>query len=599
MKNNRYNLALRKCVDTTKNIFKSRSLTTQMIVAISLIFLSFFVLQSVLNIVFFKNYYTTKEFQRVNDIITNYVEKMNEPDNDYYDIMYEFTKQNNAYSVIVDGRYFPLRSSATNYTFVIRSLADNSEYHVIVPNNDFEYEIGQTLSVYLQKYNEELYTPLLIVNEDGLIYRSDITCEYDVCTELSGVITNVIKPNNLNYLFDGTTILQNEINKLSSGSIDLSKYEYEINGTTGYWYRSTDGPVSSLVFVHNLKNWNWIVTVVPIVDTTDVINIISNYNYYVYATAVVIIILWSFRISNILTKPIKNIELVAREIASLNFDVKAKEFNSKENESLSMSINLISSNLKATLEALNKKNNELLKLYEKQRREVDLKKQLVSSISHELKTPLMIMHVTIQGIIDGIIPRNEQDLELNNLLKEIQKSSIMIQDMLQIYRLDDPNTNLETNEFNLSSCTLNLLKDFESLFNKHNLILNINLIDDIYIDADESLIKRVISNFITNAIKYTSEGNKIYVEVSKQNNKAYFELTNYGINLEESQIEKIWLPFYRLEHTKKESIEEKGSGIGLYLVSEILKAHKAEFGIINVKNGVKAYFLLPIVSKTI
>jgi len=576
------------------NIFKSRSLTTQMIVAISLIFLSFFVLQSVLNIVFFRNYYTTQEFQRVNNIMTNYVEQMNEPDNDYYDIMYEFTKQNNAYSVIVDGRFYPLRSSATNYSFTIQNLADNSEYNVIVPNNDFAYQTGQTLSVHLQKYNDDLYSPILIVDESGIIYQSDITCEIDSCIELSGVVVNVVKPNNLNYLFDGTTILQHEIDKLTSSSIDLEKYKYEINGTIGYWYRSTDGPVSSLVFIHNLKKWNWIVTVVPIVDTSDVINIISNYNYYVYATAVVIIFLWSFRISNILTKPIKNIELVAREIAALNFDVKAKEFNSRENESLSMSINLIASNLKATLEALNKKNMELLDLYEKQSREVDLKKQLVSSISHELKTPLMIMHVTIQGIIDGIIPTKEQENELNNLLNEIQKSSLMIQDMLQIYRLDDPNTNLETNEFNLSTCTRKLLLDFESLLKKHNLTFDMNIMDDVYIEADESLIKRVISNFITNAIKYTPPGNEIYVEVSEHNNKAYFELTNYGVLLEESQIEKIWMPFYRLEHTRKEAIEEKGSGIGLYLVSEILKAHKAEYGIVNVKNGVKAFFKLPL-----
>jgi len=293
-----------------------------------------------------------------------------------------------------------------------------------------------------------------------------------------------------------------------------------------------------------------------------------------------------------LYKPIQNIEGVAREISALNFNVEAHEYTNKENESLSNSINLISRNLKETLEAINTKNLEVTKLYDEQLKQVTLKKQLVSSISHELKTPLMIMQVTIQGILDGIIEDVDQEKELNNVIEEINKSSIMIQDMLQIYRLDDANTQLEISEFDLSKTVCYFINDFENAIRKYNFDVDINVQDEVFVEADFKLIKRVISNFITNAIKYTPENEKIYVEVSEHRDQVYFELTNYGIQVNESEIDKIWLPFYRLEQEDTFRVKSKGSGIGLYLVSEILKAHQAEFGIKNVKNGVKAFFKL-------
>ena len=274
----------------------------------------------------------------------------------------------------------------------------------------------------------------------------------------------------------------------------------------------------------------------------------------------------------------------------MNFNVEAHEYNNRENESLSKSINLIASNLKTTLETLNKKNTELMSLYDEQSKQVSLKKQLVSSISHELKTPLMIMQVTIQGILDDIIPHEDREKELNNVLMEIGKSSMMIQDMLQIYRLDDANTQLEISELDLTETVQYFVKDFENAILKYHLGVDLNVQDDVFVEADHKLIKRVISNFMTNAIKYTPTNGKLYIEVSEHKDHVYFELTNYGTTISETELDNIWMPFYRIETDEMHAAKTKGSGIGLYLVGEILKAHNAEFGIVNVKDGVKAYF---------
>ncbi|MEC9485741.1 MAG: HAMP domain-containing sensor histidine kinase [Candidatus Izemoplasma sp.] len=573
-------------------VFRKLSISTQLTLTIILLFASFFLLQSILNNQFFKNYYIDSEFDNIQTDLINYIDALNSPDTDPYDIMYNFTQENNAYSVIVDGQYRILKSTFTNYTITIDNVQDEALYTLLVPENNYDYSIGDTIDATIYEYNESLYSAALIETNDMTIYESNIACSNETCITISGTITSIQKPNNLNYLFQENLLVETEINKLRNDAINLNNHAYEYKeGEVAYWYRSNDGPEDALVFVHEL-DWVRVVTIIPIADTNDIISIVSSYNYYVYATAIAIIFLWSFRLSSIISKPTKKIEAVTREIAQLNFNVEANEYNNREHASLSRSINLITRNLKETLAAINAKNKELTELYEEQSKQVLLKKRLVSSISHELKTPLMIMQVIIQGILDDIIAKKDIDGELENVLDEISKSSLMIQDMLQIYRLDNAETVLEKTHFDISKVTLDFLKEFEHTIKKDQFDLDINIQDQVIVFADEKLIKRVISNFLTNAIKYTPPTERIYIEISEHENYVYYELTNYGININEKELDNIWIPFYRIKQTQNMQKHTKGSGVGLYLVSEILTAHEADYGIRNVNNGVKAWFKL-------
>lgn len=575
------------------NVFHKLSISTQVIITIILLFASFFALQAILNNQFFKNYYVNREFENIQDELTTYVDGLNNPDYNYYDVMYDFTQENNAYSVITSKDYRILTSSYTNYSFTLLHEITGESYNVLVPESDYPYAEGDLLNVVVIPYNDALYSAATISDQELTFYIGNISCEEVECTTIAGPITSLNKPNNLNYLFAENLLVKTEVSKLSNNAINLTDHAYEFaDGETAYWYRSYDGPEDSLVFVHDLDTWNWIITIIPIADSDDIVSIISSYNYYVYMTAIAIIIMWSFRISSIISKPIKNIEGVARQIAKLNFDIEATEMNNKENTSLSNSINLISKNLKEALENLSRNNQELIELYEAQSKQVKLKKQLVSSISHELKTPLMVMQVIIQGILDSIIAKEDINQELENVIDEINKSSSMIQDMLQIYRLDNAETELDLNEYDLSIDTELFVKEFEHTINQNKLDLVVNIHEQVFVEADQNLIKQVISNYMTNAIKYTPKGEIIYLEVSESRNEAYFELTNHGVTIDEEELKKIWLPFYRIKHETLDSKTPKGSGIGLYLVNEILTAHDAKFGIENTENGVKSWFAL-------
>lgn len=576
-----------------RNKIKLLSMSTQMILTVVLIFAVFFLLQLVLNYYFFQNYYADKEFNNIENELWTYVESLNEDDADYFDIMYNFTTTTDAMSIITTKEFNVYGSLFSDYTIEVTDTSTDTSYTIRIPESNYNYEVGELLHIEGIPFSISSVTPISITAQGSLyVYNSEIDCSND-CIVISEARVDVVnKPKNLNYEFETHPLFLEELNLLRNNTRQLSDFVYEFNGNEGYHYSATINNQDVLVFINELGTFDLIITIVPIEDTQEIINIVSSYNNFIYVLAILIVFAWSFRLSKVLTKPVQNIESVARQIANLNFDVDVHEDNNRENTSLSRSINLISRNLKETLDTLNTQNDELKELYNEQIKQVSLKKQLVSSISHELKTPLMIMQVTIQGILDGIITEEDFDDELNNVLDEINKSSLMISDMLQIYRLEDANTPLEICDFSLADEVMKLINTFEHNIKKHNLKMDLNMDTHAVVEADIKLIRRVISNFFTNAIKYTPEGERIYIEITQKDYETYFELTNYGVTINEEDLENIWIPFFRTSDYQNNRLPTKGSGIGLYLVSEVLKAHNAEYGIVNVENGVKAFFIL-------
>lgn len=578
-----------KIVKAIVTFYKNRSMSTQIISTIALIFLSFFALQWLLNDQFFRNYYAEAEFTAIHQNILDYVDDMNSPNVDHYDTMYDFTQGKNIYSVIISRDYRLQGSGVPEYSIEIEDNESQETHTFLIPDNSYNYTLGQSITIEAYSYTANIYSPVTITIPDEYLYDNGIQCNESDCIEVEGTITQINKPRNLNFQFENNSIVRQELNKFSSGTKELDNLNNDIQDE--YWYLASNDDQSYLVFFHKLGTFDFILTIIPIDNTASIISIVNSYNNWVYVTAIVIMFIWSFRLSRTIADPVQDIENAAKEIANLNFNVEAGAYNNRENTSLSNSINLIAMNLKDTLNTLSGKNEELKELYDEQVKQVSLKKQLVSSISHELKTPLMIMQVTIQGILDGIIDKEDEEDELLNVLEEINKSAIMIGDMLQIYRLEDANTTLELSEFNVSQLVYFFIKDFENVLKKHNLKIDLNLDSEVVLEADMKLIKRCISNFFTNAIRYTPDEGLIYIEVSESDDKVYFELTNFGTTIPDDEIENIWIPFYRGQSTSiNQKLKTKGSGVGLYLVSEVLKAHGAEYGITNVENGVKAYF---------
>ncbi|MFP4287505.1 MAG: ATP-binding protein [Candidatus Izemoplasmataceae bacterium] len=579
---------MRQLMNKLTKLYARLSLSSQIIMTIILVFITFFILQLFLNSVFFRNFYIQREIQTFEEDFNIYVDELkNHNTTEHYDIVYDFTKNYNAYSVILDQNFRVTNYQYSEYSITVQTIDGLTDYQLLILDNEHTYSIGNYVEATVVASSSSNYTIRSLELNNTSLY--DQSCLVD-CIEIQGFITEVNKPYNLNFLYEQNFIVQTELGKISNNEISLSDYVYD----DGFRYQSDDGPVNSLIFIKPINDWTYVMTIIQVQDTSSIISIVSSYQNYVYLTAIVIIILWSLRIGNTASNPIKNIEKTARQIANLNFEVSTHEYKSKETTSLSNSINLIAKNLKQTIETINNKNNELIALYKQQTEQTKLKKQLVSSISHELKTPLMIMQVTIQAILDNIIPEENYSDELKNVLNEINKSSMMLQDLLEIYRLEDHEIPLDLEEFNLSHLVEFFVNDFSNIMKKYQFNLKKDLDTTVKITADKKLIKRVISNFFTNAIKNTPDSEMISVRVYKDSTHAYFEIINMGTTIDANHLEHIWMPFYTINPSNPLLEKSKGTGIGLYLVSEVLKAHQFEYSIQNIQNGVKASFKAPL-----
>ena len=202
------------------------------------------------------------------------------------------------------------------------------------------------------------------------------------------------------------------------------------------------------------------------------------------------------------------------------------------------------------------------------------------------------MQASISGILDGVFEPEENEAELQNVLKEINHTNEIVQEVLDVYRLDNDSFSLEIEPLDLVFFTQKIINSFETVLKNANAKISFFYDErNIKIDGDYRQLKRVISNLFVNAIKYSPEYQTVDVSITRQGEKILFSVTNYGVTIPEEDIKNVFEPFYRVDKTGNRTEKRKGSGLGLYIVREILEKHHFEYGIKNIENGVTFYFI--------
>jgi len=217
-------------------------------------------------------------------------------------------------------------------------------------------------------------------------------------------------------------------------------------------------------------------------------------------------------------------------------------------------------------------------------------KDLIYSISHELKTPISIIETGAYAIIDGIYEGEEAKKELEIIIEQCKVSISMIQSVLNVFKLSQEDFASKKVSYSLSDQVNSKINDFSDMIKKFNHKLTTNIEADVSISAVESQIGTVLSNSIQNAITYSPESSEIIISVKSVGNDSIFEIINTNVNIDETKLAHIFEPFTKVDesHTKK---NYTGNGLGLYINKQILKKMNFDFGMINIENGVKFYFV--------
>ncbi len=165
--------------------------------------------------------------------------------------------------------------------------------------------------------------------------------------------------------------------------------------------------------------------------------------------------------------------------------------------------------------------------------------------------------------------------------------------MIEVSKNEILQSDLALTNVNLSKLVERLTKRHQFLIDEKNMNVVLNIEDDIYVKCDETRIEKAINNIIINGIKYSPNNENLIVRLYKKNYKnskknsqyrAYLEIENTGVTIDKRYLEEIFNPFFRIE--KSRSRKTGGSGLGLYLVNQILKSHGYHHSLKNKENSV-------------
>lgn len=358
--------------------------------------------------------------------------------------------------------------------------------------------------------------------------------------------------------------------------------------------------INFLMLIGKLNNGDSIYIRMPISSIKDSVKISNNFLYSIGIITVIISGVAILIISKRFTKPIAELSGIANKMSNLDFSQKYRIKDSgDEIDNLGKSINKMSNKLEDTITQLQKNNVELEKDIEEKSKIDDMRKQFISDVSHELKTPIAL----IQGYSEGLIENVNTDEESRQfyaevILDEANKMDKMVKELLELMKLEYGAKKLNNAYFNIVELINEELRKYTVMLNENNIEVKFSLKEPVYVYADSNLIEQVLNNYISNGIKNIETVNKekhIKVSIKMIEDKIRVSVFNTGKNISEENMQKIWNRFYKEDGSRNRELG--GTGIGLSLVKAIMNNYKNEYGVINKENGVEFYFDLNTLRK--
>ena len=228
----------------------------------------------------------------------------------------------------------------------------------------------------------------------------------------------------------------------------------------------------------------------------------------------------------------------------------------------------------------------LIEVIESEREAENRRKDFVATISHELKTPITIISGQLEGMIYNIGKYKDRDTYLQKSYDSVQELKDLVNEMMEVSKSEILITELNLNKVNFSELLNKLVHRQMFLIEEKYLNVDLQIQENISVKCDEEKVTRAINNIINNAIKYSPQGENIIVRLYKKTtkHKVYLEIENTGITIDKQYLNQIFEPFFRIE--KSRSRKTGGSGLGLYIVSQIFKSHGFEHSIKSKDNSV-------------
>ncbi len=309
----------------------------------------------------------------------------------------------------------------------------------------------------------------------------------------------------------------------------------------------------------------------------------------VFISFLSIICIWY--ISERITRPLNNLIKISSEMSGLNFNVKYIGGGMEEIDALGEHMNELSYKLEETISDLKTANNELKRDIEQKIQIDEMRKDFLSNVSHELKTPISL----IQGYAEGLRECINDDPESREfycdvIMDEAKKMNGMVQKLLTLNQIEFGSDQVTMERFDVTVLVNNILNSMGVLAEQKGVTVSCNTKQPVYVWSDEFKVEEVFTNYMSNALNHVANENRIDVRIKKKDKTVRISVFNTGQPIPEEDIDKIWIRFYKVD--KARTREYGGSGIGLSIVKAIMESLNQQYGVKNYDNGVEFWFTL-------
>lgn len=307
-----------------------------------------------------------------------------------------------------------------------------------------------------------------------------------------------------------------------------------------------------------------------------IIQVIIIASLWVFLAAMIIV----YFITKRITTPIKQISRAVDSYTKGRFDVRIPIRGNDEITTLAVAFNNMASEL--------------------QKLEVS-KNTFISSVSHDLKTPMTSIQGFIEGIIDGTIPPEKYDYYLGIVLTEVKRLSRLVNSLLDLSRMESGGFRLNPQVFDVCEIARLIIISFEEKIDEKRINIEFNSdADPSNVYADKDAIYQVIYNIVSNALKFIPDEGTLKIDITR--NKAQDKYTvsvfNTGDGIKKDELEYVFDRFYKADSSR--GLDKTGTGLGLYIAKTKIEAHGETIGVESEYGSYcRFYFTLSSNSKNI
>ncbi|MCR3760804.1 HAMP domain-containing histidine kinase [Clostridium felsineum] len=408
----------------------------------------------------------------------------------------------------------------------------------------FQYIEG---NMSVQRVNQTLKEVMAYINTD---IKADI-----VVMDMYGYVYAVSNPK-YDYLV-GTQVNTKDLNEISKNQEAIEK-TVDHSDVFKKAVRLYEIPM-----VYNNSFEGVIMIATPAADVKHSVNRVYQIIWISAILAIICacIIIYYFS-QRIIISPLKKINDVARKIAKGEVEKRVTIESNDEIGELGESFNFMA-------DAIEKAENN--------------RREFISNVSHEIRSPITSIKGFIGGMLDGVIPREKEKYYLSLTYDEINRLTRLVNDLLDLSSIEAGHLKLNLSKININEMIRFTVIKFETKIKEKNLKVDVCFDNnELYVMADKDRMSQVVTNLIDNAVKYVYNDGEIKISTKEKYNKAYISIYNNGPQIPEGDFNHIWDRFYKSD---KARTTKMSTGLGLPIVRSILTEHGQDINVENKKEG--------------